>query len=219
MRSTPSNGGPMCVQYGCGLYACAGWVNYDASPVLKLRGLPLVGPIFAAVVPGPKFERDVLYGDVRGKLPVRDGSVDYLYCSHVLEHLTFADCELALRESFRVLRPSGVFRVVLPDLLLIAREYVESGEDEAAHRFMKGTQLGVKAREPGLMGLIRPVFGNSKHMWMWDEKSLTRALTDAGFTGVRRAGYRDSGISEFESVEREDRWKLALGLQCTKAAA
>ena len=212
---TTSTAKPVCVQYGCGLKACRGWLNYDASPTVRLQRLPLVG----AVMPGPKFDREVLFGDVRGKLPHADSSVDYLYCSHVIEHLTLEDAGKAIRESFRVLKPGGAFRMCLPDLRLIATKFVESDGEDAAHAFMKSTQLGVPARERGLMGVIRPIIGNSKHMWMWDEMSLTKALTDAGFTGIRRAGYRDSGIPEFDSVEREDRWDAALGLQCTKDAA
>ena len=39
------------VQYGCGLSAPHEWLNFDASPILRLQKLPLLGQL----VGGPKF--------------------------------------------------------------------------------------------------------------------------------------------------------------------
>lgn len=41
------------------------------------------------------------------RLPFEDGSVDYLHCSHLIEHLTFAALHRFLEEMDRVLKPAG----------------------------------------------------------------------------------------------------------------
>src|SRR5437763_1367029 len=139
------------VQYGCGLCAPDGWLNYDASPGVRLRHVPVVGP-FLTKVPWPA---GVRYGDIRKGLPVSDASADGAYCSHVLEHLSLNDFRTALRNTFRILKPGGVFRLVLPDLRLIATDYLNSRQPDAAVKFMEQSLLGQESRPTGLSGLMR----------------------------------------------------------------
>jgi SAM-dependent methyltransferase len=48
-----------------------------------------------------------------------------VYHSHVLEHFSQEDGELLIRECYRVLKPGGVLRVVVPDLEQIAINYLK----------------------------------------------------------------------------------------------
>lgn len=203
----------VCVQYGCGLSAPSGWVNFDTSPTLRLQRLPVVG----GLVPGVKFPKAVRVGDVRSGLPVASATVDRAYCSHVLEHLALDDCRRAIGETLRILKPGGIFRIVLPDLEGYARTYMESvGDPEAAHTFMRSSLLGAESRATGLRGLVKEWLGNSSHLWMWDYPALSRELGSAGFTEIRRATYRDSGEAVFDAVEEQSRWQGHLGVQCRK---
>lgn len=70
-----------------------------------------------------------------GRLPVADGAAALVYSSHFLEHVPRDLVPGFLRECWRVLRPGGVVRLVLPDLENLAREYLamrEAGEHEKA---------------------------------------------------------------------------------------
>lgn len=58
------------------------------------------------------------------KLPIEDNSVELVYSSHLIEHLTKEDCFNILTESFRVLKPGGTLRLSLPDFEEMARAYV-----------------------------------------------------------------------------------------------
>ncbi len=79
--------------------------------------------------------------DICAGLPVPDNSQDVVYHSHVLEHLERKQGEALLRECYRVLRPGGVLRIVVPDLEQIARLYIElhdrawMGNRQAAERY------------------------------------------------------------------------------------
>ncbi len=42
-------------------------------------------------------------------------SIDHLLSEHVLEHLTEAECRIALAECYRYLKQGGLFRVAVPD--------------------------------------------------------------------------------------------------------
>jgi hypothetical protein len=198
------------VQYGAGQVAADGWVNFDASPTLRLQRLPLVGnrvARFSGIT--QLFPSDIRYGDVVKGLPLRSGSVEGLYASHVLEHLALDDMRLALRESLRILKPGGAFRLIVPDLRARAKAYVEAedGDAEAAHVFLRSTYLGREERGRSIRGRLQALFGNSAHLWMFDHASMARELAVAGFVHIRRARFGDADDPMFARVESKDRFR------------
>lgn len=155
------------VQFGSGLSAPDGWLNFDASPRLRFENLPLVRKMLGKRA---LFPAAVRYGDIIGGLPVPAGTVKGLYASHVLEHLHRTDLEIALVNAFRVLQPGGVFRLIVPDLAWRVDEYVRTrGGAEAADLLQD--RLHFRLREPphGLSRKLRAAFGLSMHQWMYDE--------------------------------------------------
>lgn len=202
------------VQYGCGASAPDGWVNFDASPTLRIQRWPLLGPIL--VSNRVRFPDGVRYGDIVSGLPLGDGCCRAVYCSHVLEHLSYEDCRLALKETHRILESGGTFRGVLPDLERHVHDYLATGTCDAALTFMSDTLLGQVRRPRGALALMHTAFGNTAHRWMWDFKSLESALQQAGFRSIRRAYFGDSQTSQFVAVENRSRWDGCLGFECTR---
>ena len=212
------------VQYGAGYSVADGWVSFDASPTLRIQRLPLIGSSLAKLSGNANaFLRGIVFGDVLQGLPVAAGSVDGLYASHVLEHLSLEDMRQALRESLRVLRAGGTFRLIVPDLLHRARHYVESAEANAmaAPEFMRSTMLGHERRVTSLLGRLRAMFGNSEHLWMWDFPSMRHELEVAGFIDIRRAAFGDSQDPMFSRVEEADRFEkggiIELAIEARKS--
>jgi len=201
------------VQFGCGTCAPAGWENFDCSPTLWLQRLPVIG-LIARRAAGFTFPPSIRYGDIVRGLPLLPRSVDAMYCSHVLEHLSYADLRRSLRNTRSYLVDGGIFRLVLPDLHRLASEYVESHEADAACHFMQDSSLGVEERRRGFVGLLRQAMGNATHLWMWDFESLSGQLHEAGFGDIRRAQYHDSREPSFMEVESRDRWDGHLGIEC-----
>jgi predicted SAM-dependent methyltransferase len=90
---------------GCGKRYCKkNWVNLD----------------FVSISPSVK-KHNLLKG-----IPYPDNSFELVYHSHVLEHFTQAEGRQFIKECYRVLKPGGVIRVVVPDLEQIARMYLEA---------------------------------------------------------------------------------------------
>ena len=194
------------VQYGCGFCAPEGWVNFDASPTLRIEKLPIIGHFVKKN--RTWFPANVRYGDIVLGLPISNGSADAVYASHVLEHLAREDFETALRNTHRMLRPGGVFRLIVPDLQLRAQRYLqklETGDAEANDDFIRVCSIGAERRPRGLARLGR-AFGRSGHLWMWDWPSMKKALERAGFNSIRRCALGDSGDSMFQLVEDPGRF-------------
>ena len=204
------------VQYGCGWSAPEGWLNFDASPTLRFERFPLVGKFYTRNA--HRFPPAVQQGDIVRGLPISGSSCTGVYCSHVLEHLALDDFRVALRHTFEYLKPGGVFRLVLPDLEQLAREYLADGAEMAAHRFMESSYLGTKQRARGLKGLVTGWLGNSSHLWMWDEKAMTAELRQQGFIHIRKAAFGDAEDRRFDEVEEKGRFDGCLAMQCQKPA-
>lgn len=204
----------MFVQYGCGMTPATGWRNFDSSPTLAFERVPVLGRLYTKNA--TRFPDAVEYGDIVKGLPVADGSCDAIYCSHVLEHLALRDLRAALRNTHRILKPSGLFRLVMPDLEHLAEKYISSEMDDACSTFMVDAHLGWAERPRGLLGFARMWLGSSLHLWLWDFKGIAVELRDAGFRDIRRAQYGDSTQPAFCTAESPGRWENSLGVECRR---
>jgi len=207
----------MYVQYGCGLTAPESWVNFDASPVLRLQRLPALGPLLTRG--RVRFPGNVRFGDVTKGLALPSGSCRGVYASHVLEHLAYEDARKAMAETLRLLAEGGRFRCVVPDLRSLAARYVEhatAGDPDASHAFMIESHLGQRNRSRGTVGVLEAIFGNSRHLWMWDASSLVAGLRDVGFSDARIAQYHDSEDKAFREVEEAGRFRDAIAVEATR---
>ena len=206
------------VQYGCGLSAPKEWINFDASPTLRLQKIPILGHLIKKKL-NVVFPGNVKYGDIVKGLPIQDACCDGVYCSHVLEHLSLADFRLTLANTYKLLKKGGKFRCVLPDLEFAVRKYIsdiENNIDLASVQFIRNTLIGTEKRPRGMKAILSVVLGNSNHLWMWDEKSLAKELKDAGFINIRVCKYNDSEDKMFFYVEDEDRFSNAVAIECEK---
>lgn len=206
----------MYIQYGCGLTAPEGWVNFDLSPTLILSKIPVLGSLLSKKEIIPNWPNNVKYGDIIKGLPVPNNTCKAVYCSHVLEHLALEDFRIALNNTYKLLEKGGTFRFVLPDLNRLAQEYIKSEKEDASIDFMDKSYLGRRSRPHGLRGLLKCILGNSSHLWMWDYQSISIELSHVGFHKIRKAEYGDSSDRMFDKVETKGRWENCLGVECKK---
>jgi len=202
------------VQYGCGWCAPCDWKNFDASPTLRFERIPLLGRLYTKNK--TRFPENVEYGNIVYGLPIADNSCTAVYCSHILEHLALEDLRLALKNTYKILAPGGVFRLVMPDIEFMISTYIADPTPQAAMNFMRNSFLGREKRFRGLRGLAYLWLNNSQHLWLWDYRSITVELQNAGFQNIRRAYFDDSPIAAFQSVESYDRWVNCLGVECER---
>ncbi|MEP7375337.1 MAG: methyltransferase domain-containing protein [Chitinophagaceae bacterium] len=84
---------------------------------------------------------DVVKCNFLDGIPFETGRFDLVYHSHVLEHFAKADGEKFIAECYRILKPGGVIRIALPNLEVIAKEYLKNldraaaGEQNADHDY------------------------------------------------------------------------------------
>lgn len=199
------------IQYGCGWSSPKDWRNFDGSLTLRFERIPFLGKLYTKNK--ERFPENVEYGDIVKGLPISDNYSNYVYCSHILEHLSLNDCRRALSNTYRILKKDGIFRLVLPDFENCIKEYLIN---PSSLKFLKGAELGFEDRPKTISALIYDFFQTSRHYWMWDYGALEKELIDVGFINVRRAYFGDSDHEIFDSVEDYDRWNNCLGIECQK---
>ncbi len=79
--------------------------------------------------------------DLRKGVPFEDESFEVVYHSHLLEHFSKHEASAFMKECYRVIKPRGIIRVVVPDLEMIIRCYSDllkkclDGNIEAQHQY------------------------------------------------------------------------------------
>ena len=119
------------VNIGCGKTVVPGWINYDYSFFMVFSRNKLIRRLLFAFRLISKQKHKILWPsniirrDVRRGLPLMNETVDYVYSSHFLEHLTLKEASKLMKDCYRVLKPGGWVRLVCPDLRILAKKYIE----------------------------------------------------------------------------------------------
>lgn len=185
------------VNFGCNWDARPGHINLDGSPtVLLAKYLPFPPRFFGRS--RSKFvetARALKIGYATAKnLSLPLGSVDGFYASHVLEHLSRSECVGFLSKVRDWLKPEGVLRVVLPDLRLLAEQYLRGDYD--ANRFIERIDLAGARRNP---------FSLSKHLWMYDADSFRAILERLGYDSIAASEFAQSSMKELAQLDVPER--------------
>ena len=149
------------LQIGCGPYPLKGWLN---------TGISLKECWYGA------------YLDAGKPFPFQEDTFNYVYSEHLFEHLTYQQAVNMLKESYRVLKPGGIFRIATPDLKFLLRLYKEP--EKPIHKDY--IEYSAKAGKVPPM----PVFVISRfhtewgHQIIYDKETLTKLLMDVGFTDI-----------------------------------
>jgi predicted SAM-dependent methyltransferase len=200
--------GVKAINLGCGLSIAPGWINIDNSPNARLSQYPLLRwslrklGVLSEHHYAVRWSRSIEIHDLKKRLPYSDSTIDYAYTSHFLEHLALSDAERLICEVFRVLKPGGIIRIVVPDLAIGARQYLEAIESDsrngkAAQDFLNWMQLS----RPGV---------RDPHLWMYDAPSLTAMLNESGFTNVVTCEYRKGRVPDCEILDNRPEDSLHL---------
>lgn len=132
--------------------------------------------------------------DLRYPLPVANGSIDFIYSQHFIEHLTREEGARHLQDCHRVLRKGGVLRMSTPNLRYVAETYLAGNVDDWI------TEPSFwNPKTPAQM--INDVFRLWGHQFVYDVDEIERALIDAGFSSIRTAARGQSAHPELLGLE------------------
>ncbi len=196
---------------GCGAVRPEGWINTDSSINARLQKFPLIGKAMAKFFKRPQYHsKNFQYMNLNKQWTFNSNSVDIVYASHLFEHLSSKSASLFLKESYRVLKPGGCIRIVVPDLYKICKayinEYEEGNTDDPTQYIMWAINMHRENQYKNLNWAKKIIFGIQdyphQHKYMYDEKSLLYKLKNTGFQDILSFEYGISNyIKEINDVE------------------
>jgi len=117
-----------------------------------------------------------LFWDLRYKLPFKDGCLNRVYCSHVLEHFSFHELKFLLSEVNRVLIKGGEFLITVPD----ASIYIDAYLGHRSGATLMKYSPAVSSEKP--MDILNYIFYmDGHHKFMFDKENLVLHCERAGF--------------------------------------
>jgi predicted SAM-dependent methyltransferase len=146
-------------------------------------------------------EGAVLYNhDLVEGIPAADNSLDVVYHSHMLEHLSYAEGIDFIAACYRVLKPGGILRVLVPDLGLWCQNYVADNSfffDEYRRGALNDDKVLYPTKGSVFMGMLH----NHGHKMGYDFDTLSALLARTGFERIRRTMVQDSDLEDIAIVE------------------
>lgn len=175
------------VQFGCGENRLAGWENHDA---------------------------DV---DITKPLPFADNSVDFCFAEQVLEHVTVHQAWNFLVECRRILKPGGVLRLSVPDIVQFWQDMTpEYCAMEKRSGFSDGSEGDT---------LKSMIFGHG-HQMAWCSELLCTVCNAVGFRPAQAVDIGYSDHPELLGVEghgkiigEENNRVVSIAVEATKPKA
>lgn len=156
---------------GCGKRALKGYVNIDVKP----------------------FDDKVIAMDARN-LEFEDESVDEIFASCILEHLSYYEIQETVWEWWRVLKFGGILKIVVPDFEEIARAYLNKEIDRETLHF----------------NLFAPVLHPERqapHLCTFDKPYTRQLLEKEGFEILKMKNKKLNLVVEAKKVDKQYLWR------------
>jgi predicted SAM-dependent methyltransferase len=183
---------------GCGEYPGSGvddWLNIG---LFSLRRVPYG-------VVRHENGRALLHFDMTRAIPMPDDSVQYVYSSHFIEHLSLDQGIAFLQECHRVMCSGAHIRITCPDLEIWICRYMEN-EMAFFERF-----YGIFQSYPNLHTKGQILMGQVQgwgHKWLYDFESLRDLMTRAGFVSVNKCHLHESALPDIGQLEPDDEGRV-----------
>ena len=178
---------PRKLQIGCGKNPINGWLNTD----VRWR-------------PGK-----IAYLNATRRTPFGDGTFDYIFSEHMIEHFDYATGKKMLAECFRIMSSGGTIRIATPGL----ERLVEFFGDKRSWQHDRYKDWLLDWRYPDAdkrrdSMVINCMFTQWGHKFIYDTETLTDILQDTGFVDVTVC---KPGQSEHETLKNLEGRGTALG--------
>lgn len=121
--------------------------------------------------------------DVTKWLPLDDNSIDFINCSHLIEHLTVEEGIAFLKEIFRVLRPNCTVRIGTPDMNKLINAYQRGQMSE-----FDGSQPEEYQQSPTQADKFWRLL-TAGHKTCYDMTAIRHSLEKAGFKSISLPAY------------------------------
>ncbi|BAY97842.1 family 2 glycosyl transferase [Tolypothrix tenuis PCC 7101] len=184
---------------GSGSHTPSGWLNVDYAMGAWITKIPVVSHINKNFkILNLDWPDNIFLYDLRKKFPWSDNSVDIVYSSHTLEHLSKTEGQNFLSECYRVLKPHGIIRIIVPDLKAIINKYLQG--QIAADQLLDTLYVSYESPEDNILKKKLAPFIRFPHKCMYDTPTLLKVMSEIGFQATSKQAF-ESEINDLSQIE------------------
>lgn len=185
----------MKLRFGAFDQSVDGWLNTDVTPHIWIAKVPLLAFVMnkLGLMSLSRYQQhkekvfsNLKYLDLTKPLPFSTDSIEAIFSSHVLERLFMDEVENLISDIFRVLKPGGICRVVVPDLEKIMALYNRNDPRE----FLEG-MFEISKR-----GAVK-----NQHHCGFTGEFLIKLFTQAGFSSCSIEKYRMGQCPDIDKLD------------------
>lgn len=163
------------------------------------------------------------YGaDLRYPLLIDSNAVDGIFCEHTMEHLTYSQVDQLMGECYRILKPGGILRIIVPDVSKFVENYAQNNQawfDKWEH-LMFTTSADVERSKRKLvskMSAISFVTQEYLHMACWDYETMHHYLSKNKFVNITKSVHRESSDKMLNiDLDDDERRYVSLFVEASK---
>lgn len=160
-------------------------VNGDGKIWLNVGSGAKSHPYFVNI-DGNIFRRPQMWLDLKNGIPFAPETVDGIYASHVMEHFYYTEIAKIFRECYRILRPGGGLRMIVPSMEAAITAYLSGDRYWFSEFPTKFDSLGGR--------FSNFLFCDGQHRLAFDFSFAEEALRQAGFPAVTQMRYGESKL-------------------------
>ena len=214
------------IHCGSGQNLRPGWLNTDQSQI-KDRQQQRAESGRLTRFEGKMGSLYYLCHDATNTYPVDDGTFEWAYSEHFIEHLEPAAAVAWLADIRRVVEPGGLVRITTPDLRKYVSGYMDPGNRFFAEHWERlrpqleqllegaypSSADSKQAHHPGGTAppgpafMVNQIFHCWGHRWLYDFDELRRVAMLAGFESeaVAEREFNHGRLREVAGLDREAR--------------
>ena len=185
------------VNLGCGLHCLSGWLNIDGSLTSLLgTNIDILNKLLYKVAGSSAYydfnhfndvikNKKLYWRNLSNGIPLNDNSIDVLFSSHFLEHLTKKKGEQFLNDVYRIMKPGGLVRILVPDLDIAIQKFNQGEINETLDLFFYTSEEA----------------DFSAHKYNYTFGSLKTKLEEIGFKNVVRQSHQNGECPDIEFLD------------------
>ena len=197
----------MRINLGCGPGPVLedSYTYIDASRKLLLVKVPILNYFYKKICHEENlWDKRVKFKNILN-LKLEKNSIEYVYSSHLLEHLYFDQCEKLIHNLYEALQIGGKIRFALPDYDVIIAEFardIQTNPLIANQNFEKALLSGPSSKPTVKQKIWYFVTGDLHvHRWHPNFAVVKNLFEQVGFKNIARCSYHSSTLFGIEKLE------------------
>lgn len=149
--------------------------------------------------------------DATSSYPFPRDTFNFIFSEHMIEHVPYDSALRMLKECYRVLKPTGVIRIVTPDLTKILGLYPHPPNEQArVYLRWMSTTFTPEAEQNCATHVVNAFFRLWGHQFIYDQPTLETAMRSSGFINIIRRELGQSDHAELTNLENTTRYPDGL---------